>query len=86
MADRFDLEQQLMNLSTTLDDLDLIAENVIEGGVDGEGYCADSLSNALIGLRELFELRFQKAWNTFEALVHEGQFKTPKSKHDKEYV
>lgn len=72
MADRFQFEQELMQLDQTGDDIDLVVENILERDID-----ADDIANALIGVAALFRMRFQKVFDTFEALVHSGDIKAP---------
>jgi hypothetical protein len=64
--DRFDFEQQIMscwNITTDLKDLN---EGVIESDLS-----RDQISNALMGIEQLYELRFNKLFQQFETLVHE---------------
>lgn len=63
--DRFDLEQALMDCWHTATDIKLVADSAL----DNETATLDSVSNALIGLAELHNLRMAKAWDVFEALV-----------------
>ena len=60
--DRFDLEQEIMNCWNVVEDLKMIyaAEHLYDD--------EDAMMNALLGLGSLYELKFQKLWNTFEAL------------------
>lgn len=85
MADRFDLENELMQLGQTAEDLDTIAEFAIESALDEEG-STDRIANALVGAKELFEMRFRKTFDTFEQLIREGQFKTPKCRKEQEFA
>jgi hypothetical protein len=64
--DRFDFEQQIMscwNITTDLKDLN---EGVLESDLS-----TDQISNALMGLEQLYELRFNKLFQQFETLVRE---------------
>ena len=64
--DRFDFEQQIMscwNITTDLKDLN---EGVIESNLS-----KDQISNALMGIEQLYELRFNKLFEQFETLVRE---------------
>lgn len=65
--DRFELEQAITNCWNTVDDIDLLVENVIEEGLD-----EDQIANALIGLRQLHHMRVKKAFDIFEALIKSG--------------
>ena len=65
--DRFNLEEEIMNVWQTKDDLDAIAERHYD---DPEGpMTEDELSNVLIGLSELHETRMKKLWRVFETMV-----------------
>ena len=64
--DRFDFEQQIMscwNITTDIKDLN---EGVLESDLS-----KDQISNALIGLEQLYELRFNKLFRQFETLIQE---------------
>ena len=67
MKDRFDLESDIMNCWSVVDDSKLMAEMIVDTdmykGLDPKHQ--DQLSNQLTGMGELYELRFQKLWNTF---------------------
>jgi hypothetical protein len=65
MADRFDLEQQIMQVWGTDDDLKLIYEMT-----DSEDM--NKIQNALLGLIELHQARSERLWNIFEELVSKG--------------
>ena len=71
--DRFNLEEEIMNVWQTKDDLDAITERVYD---DPDGpMTEDVLGNVLIGLSELHETRCKKLWKVFETMVHEKCFK-----------
>jgi len=67
MKDRFDLESDIMNCWSVVDDSKLMAEMIVDTdmykGLDPKHQ--DQLSNQLTGIGDLYELRFQKLWNTF---------------------
>ena len=72
MYDRFDLEEEIMNVWHTKDDLDVIAERVYE---NPEGpMTEDAIVNVLTGLSELHETRCMKLFKIFESMVHNGGF------------
>ena len=74
-CDRFDLETYLMQLSQTEEDIDLLAEGVIENELG-----TDEIANALVGLKHLFELRFSRVYAAFEELIRAGKLENPKTK------
>ena len=61
MSDRFDFEQQIQKCWMITDDIGEIAEGVLEHDLNGE-----QVTNALIGLQQLYELKFNKLWDLFE--------------------
>ena len=64
----FDLEQEIMKCWNVCDDIDLITQHFVDSpdwkGMDGE--LCDALMNKYFGLKEVYELKFQKLWDTFE--------------------
>lgn len=63
---RFDLEQQIMNCWQIVEDVKLLNEYVLE-----EGLTKDQISNALRGMEEIYQMKFDKLFRTFESLVHD---------------
>lgn len=61
-SDRFDLEQEIMKCWKITEDIELFYGNL-------DHLDEDQQMNLLLGLKELYELRFQKLWNTFEECV-----------------
>jgi hypothetical protein len=62
--DRFDFEQQLMDCWRITDDIRDASEGLLEGDLN-----TDETSNILIGLRQLYELKFNKLWDMFEGVI-----------------
>ena len=73
MTDRFDLEQEILNCWRVTDDIDLVATLISNTHLEPRDQ--DKLMNVLIGLKELYNARFDSLFHTFEILVSEGQFK-----------
>jgi hypothetical protein len=65
--DRFDLEQQILDCWHLTDDLGLLFEYVMES----EELDRDKLSNIILGMKELYQLKFDRCFNTFETLVEQ---------------
>jgi len=65
--DRFTLEDQIMQCWGVTDDLDMVysTEALYED--------QDRMMNVLLGLQELYKIRFQRLFDTFEKMVHEGK-------------
>ena len=66
MADRFDFEQQIMECWKITDDIKSIIE-----GIDEHDLTSDQVLAILSGLKELYEMKFNKLWDCFEQ-VHMG--------------
>lgn len=62
----FDLEQEIMKAWHIIDDIQLLNENVMETDMS-----ADDITNALLGLESIYNMRFQKVFNIFEDLCKE---------------
>lgn len=72
---RFNLEESIMSCWGTKEDISLVSERVQEDG----DLSPDSISNALLGLAELHEMRCRKLFEIFEGMVSSGQIKTDDS-------
>jgi uncharacterized protein YeeX (DUF496 family) len=64
MSDRFDLEQQIMACWNITSDIDTLCEGVLESDMT-----TDQIANILLGMKQLYELRFDKMFRTFEQLI-----------------
>ena len=63
---RFDLEQQIMSCWQIVDDVKLLNEYVLEGALT-----KDQISNTLLGIEEIYQMKFDKLFRNFESLVHD---------------
>ena len=70
--DRFNLEAEIMSVWNTKDDLQSITSRMIDYP-DGP-MTEDELTNVLIGLIELHDIRCKKLFNVFETMVKERRF------------
>lgn len=71
MADRFDFEQYIFECWSVTKDIDMLYEYVCEtptAKVD-----QDMVANILLGMKQLYELKFDKLFNMFEELVKDGK-------------
>jgi hypothetical protein len=68
IVDRFDFEQDIFKCWHIVDDIDQVAELVIDRDAS-----KDTISNILIGLSALYGDRFQKLMNNFEELIANGK-------------
>ena len=64
--DRFDFEQQIMNCWNVTTDLKDLNEAVLESDLT-----SDQISNALMGIEQLYQIRFDKLFRQFEQMVKE---------------
>ena len=73
MKTRFDLEQQITQCWNLTDDLDTLIESIYDGDKEPT---LEEICNALIGMKQLCEMRFHKLFKTFEKHIkeiHESQ-------------
>lgn len=64
---RFDLEQQIMNCWQVCDDIDAVYQ---VGG--NRPMSEDELANALLGLKTIYQLKFEILMQTFETMLRQG--------------
>ena len=66
---RFTLEDQIMECWGVVDDLDMVysTEALYED--------QDRMMNVLLGMQELYRMRFERLFDTFQQLVHEKRIK-----------
>jgi hypothetical protein len=69
--DRFDLEQEIMNCWKVTDDIDSVAHFV--GQININAKDQDALLNMLLGMKQLYDVKFQVMFDTFEELIHAGE-------------
>lgn len=69
--DRFDLESAIQTVWNTKDDLELITQQMIDGS---EPMTEDDLSNVMVGLSELHDIRCKKLFSVFETMLREKSF------------
>ena len=62
MSNIQNLEQEFLRCWEISDDLHLLAEQYEN---------ADDLSNKILGIKNVYDMRFNKAWDTYEDLVAE---------------
>jgi hypothetical protein len=65
--DRFELEQAIVACGNVADDLDMLLETILEDNID-----PDRIANALLGARELHEMRCKKAFDIFSHMIQTG--------------
>ena len=62
MTDRFDLEQDIMNCWNVVEDIKTIYDRI-------DYTDQDQVMNSLLGLQTLYQMKFEKMWETFEQLI-----------------
>ena len=67
MKDRFDLEQQILDCWNITGDIKHITEYLLDAPLEPDR--VDKISNMLIGVEELYNIEFQKLFETFEQLI-----------------
>ncbi len=63
MSDRFDLEQSIYQCWNITDDLQLLLDR-------WDSLNEDEKQNFLIGLKQMYHMKFNKLWDTFEYCIH----------------
>lgn len=64
MKNRFDFEQEIMGCWNIVEELKLLHEGVLERDLT-----SDQVSNILSGMTELYQMKFEILFETFEHLV-----------------
>lgn len=70
MADRFDLEQHIMKCWNITEDIDLLNYNVLEKDMS-----KDEISNFLLGLKTIYQCKFEDLFDNFSKLLEDGKIK-----------
>lgn len=68
MTTQFDLEQAIMSCWNITTDLHTLLEEIIEGDLTN-----DQISNVILGLETLYEIKFNKAFRIFEEYIKESK-------------
>jgi hypothetical protein len=66
MADRFDLEQGIMQCWSITEDIELLRWRHDAGIID-----ADQVDNFLLGLKTIYDIKFEKLFETYSQLIKE---------------
>ncbi len=70
-SDRFDFEQKLLECWGITKDIDELFEYVCE--TPSAEVSQDKVANILLGLKQLYDLRFNTTFNMFEELVKQNK-------------
>lgn len=68
---RFDLEQSIMKCWNIIEDIKLLNKNVLEGVPDGGVLTTDDISNYLIGIETIYDMKFNDLFHIFSTLIAE---------------
>lgn len=67
----YELEEKIMSCWGVTGDIDLLRRAMM----DGPGLSADELDNFLLGVKMVYELRFQELFGVYEKMLREGNLK-----------
>ena len=68
---RFDLEEEIMNIWQTEDDLDAVIHRIM---INPDPIPNKEIANLLISVSKIHDLRCQKLFDIFEKMVHDNCF------------
>lgn len=76
--DRFDLEQDIMNCWSVVDDIKGLSRCML----DRRKMTEDEISNYLLGLETIYQVKFERLFETFEMLIRQNAFHDRKTFSD----
>jgi hypothetical protein len=68
--DRFDLESDIMNCWSIVEDIKELNRCML----DRRKMTEDEISNYLLGLETIYQVKFERLFETFEKMLQQGQF------------
>ena len=68
MSDIFDLEEQMLAFANVTSEIELVVKHLIDLP---QGYTDDDVMNKFMAIKDLYEIKFQRMWDTFDAVVKE---------------
>lgn len=68
--DRFDLEQDILNCWNVVTDI----KELNRAMLDRRKMTDDEISNYLLGLETIYQVKFERLFETFEQLIHQRKF------------
>jgi hypothetical protein len=69
MTNRFDLEQQIMGCWSVVEDIKTLNKQFMDVG----NMTDDQISNYLLGLETIYQVKFEQLFNTFETLIKQRE-------------
>jgi hypothetical protein len=69
----FDLEQQIQECWNVTNDLEMVTKHFLDDPkfADIKGETWDEMANKYFAIQELYELKFERMWETFEQVTKE---------------
>lgn len=67
---RFDLEQDIMNCWSVVEDIKELSRCML----DRRKMTEDEISNYLLGLETIYQVKFERLFETFEMLIRQNAF------------
>lgn len=64
----FDLEQQIMECWNVTRDIELVTQHLVD---HSDGYSDDDVMNKYLAIKDLYEIKFERMWETFEQVTKE---------------
>ena len=64
----FDLEQQIMECWNVTRDIELVTRHLVD---HSDGYSDDDIMNKYMAIKDLYEIKFDAKWRTFEDVCKE---------------
>ena len=74
MSAIFDLEQQILDFSNVTNDIDLVTRYFMDGSEWHDHIspkASDAMINKYFAIKELYEIKFNEMWETFEQVSKE---------------
>lgn len=68
MSDIFDLEEQMLSFGNVTSDIELVVRHLMDRP---QGYTSDDVMNKFMAIKDLYEIKFQRMWSTFDEVVKE---------------
>ena len=69
----FDLEQQILQFANVTDDIEMVTKHFVDSpewsGMDPR--LCDALMNKYFAIKELYEIKFDEMWSTFDKVCEE---------------
>ena len=64
----FDLEEQMLAFASVTSDIELVVRHLMDRPQE---YSDDDVMNKFMAIKDLYEIKFQQMWSTFDEVVKE---------------